>query len=66
MLQSFLSKLLKKRNRLKILSYRRYGENAENVLVCLGLFVRSAVRGGICEFTLEIVNALDEKQLTRR
>ena len=27
MLQSFLSKLFEKRNRLKILSYRRYGAN---------------------------------------
>ena len=32
MLQSFISKLIKKRNRLKILSYRRYGENGKKRL----------------------------------
>ena len=34
MLQSLLSKLFKKRHRLKILSYRRYGENGEKKGSC--------------------------------
>ena len=57
MLQSFLSKLLKKRNRMKILSYRRYGENGQKMFF-FGLFVHAAVRGGTCAFTLKIVNTL--------
>ena len=38
MLQSFLSKIIQKRNRLKVLSYRRYGENGKNMFVFLALF----------------------------
>ena len=49
---------IKKRNRLKIRSYRRYGEQGENIFVFLGLFVHAAVRGGTCAFTLKIVNTL--------
>ena len=48
-----------KRNRLKIRSYRRYGENGrKKMFVVLGLFVHAAVRGGTCAFTLKIVNTL--------
>ena len=57
MLQSFLSKL---RNWLKILSYRRYGENGrkKNVCLLLILLVHAATRGGIRTFTLKMVNTL--------
>ena len=58
MFQSYLSKLFKKENRLKIRSYRRYGEHGEKMFVFLGLFVHAAVRGGTCAFTLKIVNTL--------
>jgi len=51
-------KYSKKRNRLKIRSYRRYGEHGEKMFVFLGLFVHAAVRGGTCAFTLKIVNTL--------
>ena len=65
MFQSYLSKL-QKRNRLKIRSYHRYGEHGEKMFVFLGLFVRAAVRGGTCAFTLIIGQHADQKQLTRR
>ena len=42
---------------MKILSYRRYGENGQK-LFFFGLFVHAAVRGGTCAFTLKIVNTL--------
>ena len=58
MFQSYLSQTIQKRNRLKIRSYRRYGEHGEKILVFLGLFVHAAVRGGTCAFTLKIVNML--------
>ena len=60
MFQRYLSKLpgIPKINRLKILSYRRYGEHGKKVFVFLGLFVDAAVRGGTCAFTLKIVNTL--------
>ena len=62
MFQSYLSKYSKKRNRLKIRSYRRYGEHGEKkMFVFLGLFFHAAVlvRGGTtCAFTLKIVNTL--------
>ena len=43
-----------KRNRLKIRSYRCYGEHLERMFVFLGLFVHVAVRGGTCAFTLKL------------
>ena len=46
-----------KRKRLKIRSYRRYGEHGK-INGFLGLFVHDAVRGGTCAFTLKIVNTL--------
>ena len=49
---------MQKRNRLKILSYRRYGENGKKMFVFSRLFVPAAVRGGTCAFTLQIVNTL--------
>ena len=49
---------IQKRNRLKILSYRRYGENGEKKNAFWGLFVHAAVRGGTCAFTMKIVNTL--------
>ena len=55
MFQSYLSKLF---NRLKIRSYRRYGEHGKKVFVFQGLFVHAAVRGGTCAFTFKIVNTL--------
>ena len=58
MFQSYLSQTIQKRNRLKIRSYRRYGEHGNFFFVFLGLFVHAAVRGGICAFTLKIVNTL--------
>ena len=58
MFQSYLSKLFKKRNRLQIRSYRRYGEHGKKMFVFLGLYVHAAVRGGTCAFTLKIVNTL--------
>ena len=51
-------KYSKKRNRLKIRSYRRKREHRENMFVFLGLFVHAAVRGETCAFTLKIVNTL--------
>ena len=42
---------------MKILSYRRYGENGQKMFF-FGLFVHAAVRGGTCAFTLKIVNTL--------
>ena len=56
--QSYLSKLSKKETRLKIRSYRRHREHGEKMLVFLGLFVYAVARGGICAFTLKIVNTL--------
>ena len=47
-----------KRNRLKIRSYRRYGNTGKKCLCFLGLFVHAAVRGGTCAFTLKIINTL--------
>ena len=44
---------IQKRNRLKIRSYRRYGEHGGKMFVFLGLFVHAAVRGGTCAFTLK-------------
>ena len=41
-------------------SYRRYGEHGEKMLVFLGLFVHVAVRCETCAFTLKIVNTLDK------
>ena len=64
MFQSYLSKnYSKKRNRLKIRWYRRYGEHGgKKMFVFLGLFFHAAVtvlvRGGTCAFTLKIVNTL--------
>ena len=58
MFQSYISKLITKRNRLKIRSYRRYGEHGKKMFVFPGLFVHAAVRGGTCAFTLKIVNTL--------
>ena len=61
MFQSYLSKIFKKKNRLKIRSYRRHGEHGEKkMFVFLGLFFHAAVlvRGGTCAFTLKIVNTL--------
>ena len=58
MFQSYLSKLFKKRNRLQIRSYRRYGEHGKKMFVFLGLYVHAAVRGGTCALTLKIVNTL--------
>ena len=49
---------IQKINRLKIRSYRRYGEHGKKMFVFLGLFVHAAVRGGTCAFTLKIVNTL--------
>ena len=55
---------IEKRNRLKILSYRRYGGTAAmgntggKMFVFLGLFCHPAVRGGTCAFTLKIINTL--------
>ena len=60
MLQSYLPKLfdVQKRNRLKIRSYRRYGEHGIFSSFFLGLVVHAAVRGGTCAFKLKIVNTL--------
>ena len=49
---------IQKKKRLKIRSYRRYGEQGGNMFVFLGLFVHAAARGGSCAFTLKIVNTL--------
>ena len=49
---------IQKRNRLKILSYRRYGKHGKKTFVLLGLFVHAAARGGTCGFTLKTVNTL--------
>ena len=59
MFRSFLSKplIFKKRNRLEIRSYRRYGERFFFFFL-KGLCVHAAVRGGTCAFTLKIVIAL--------
>ena len=54
----FSFQTIQKRNRLKILSYRRYGENGKEKERFLGLFVHAAVRGGTCAFTLKIDNTL--------
>ena len=53
-----LSPNYSKSNRLKIRSYRRYGEHGKKVFVFLGLLVHAAVRGGTCAFRLKIVNTL--------
>ena len=59
-----------KKKRLKILSYRGYGNNEKNVCflikfykncykhVSCELFVHAAARGGTCTFTLKIANTL--------
>ena len=49
---------IQKRNRLKIRSYRRYGEHRKKMFVFLGLFLDAAVRGETCAFTLKIGNTL--------
>ena len=49
---------IQKRNRVKIRSYRRYGEHGKKMFAFLGLLVHAAVRGGTCTFTLKIVNTL--------
>ena len=54
----FFSPNYSKKKRLKLLSYRRYGENVKYCLFLLGLFLHAAVRGGTCAFTLKIVNTL--------
>ena len=45
---------IQKINRLKIRSYRRYGEHGKKMFVFLGSIVHAAVRGGACAFTLKI------------
>ena len=55
----FAFQTIQKRNRLKILSYRCYGEQGgKKGFVFLGLFVDVAVRGGTCAFTSKIVDTL--------
>ena len=59
--KAIFPKYSKIRNRLKIRSYRRYGEHGEkNMFVFLRLFFHAAVLvgGGTCAFTLKIVNTL--------
>ena len=53
MFQVFFSKPIEKRNRLKILSYHRYGRNGWNKSCAVA-------RGGTCAFTLNIVSTLIE------
>ena len=57
---------IQKRNRLKIRSYRRYGEHGKKMFIFLGLFVHAAVRGGTCAFHVENSQHAYQKQLTRR
>ena len=57
MLQSFRSELFKKKNRLKITSYRRWGKRKKKVVFLL-IFVHAAARGGTRAFTSKIVNTL--------
>ena len=49
---------IRKRNRLKIRSYRRHGDQGKKMFLFLGLFVHAAVLGGACAFTLKTVNTL--------
>ena len=49
---------IQKRNRLKIRSYRRYGEHGKKMFAFSRLFVHAAVRSGTCAFTSKIFNTL--------